>query len=981
MRRALLSWLPLVLLPCPTAAQDGAARDDSFVRSVAPALEEHCVRCHGPERQRRGLRLDSLVALRHGGQSGPAIVAGDPESSLLMRHVEGRNAKRMPPEGPPLDSGTIADLRAWIAGGCRGDDGKTIDPAELGHWAYRPIRRWSPPHISGADTPIDAFLLAKLAPLTDHFAPEADDATLTRRVWLDVVGLPPSDAEIEVVRSEHRDAAHAGDWYERLVDRALASPHFGERWAAWWLDLARYADTKGYEKDARRTIWRWRDWVIDAFDRDLPFDQFTIRQLAGDLLPDASDDDVLATAFHRNTMTNDEGGTDDEEFRVAAVIDRVNTTMEVWMGSTVGCAQCHDHKYDPIAQRDYYGLFAYFNQTADADREDEAPTMAAPTPEWKAEIDRLQAMRSKVAAELAAPVSADVLRDYEQEILGRAHARDAMAAKYGPWRYAGPFQGESFDDAYSRIFGPESPQTSDVHWTPRPDWKDGVVHTDLAGSNVAHYLERTVRTEAAGELTLSLGSDDAIVLTVGDRIVLEKKVSRAAAPDQEIVRVRVPAGETRILLKIVNGGGPAGFYFRDTGDGVDPDLRAAVQTPQAQRTAAQIARIEAGWRATAPALTAVRESIRSLDQRIAAIPAPAIPVMRELPADAQRVTHLFVRGSFLSPGEEVTPDVPSRIFPIKPEYPRNRLGLAQWIVDKDNPLTARVLVNRIWEQVFGIGLVETTEEFGQQGEPPSHPKLLDWLATDLVEHGWSIKHLLRTILCTQAYRQSSAVRADLAEADPYDRLLGHAPAVRLSAEAVRDCALSAAGLLSEKKFGPSVMPYQPEGVWQVVYSGDAWRTSEGGDQYRRGLYTFWRRTSPYPSMTTFDAPSREFCVMKRSRTNTPIQALVTLNDPAFFECARQLARLAQDGCKENDEHYPQAIVRLMFHRCTSRDPDPDELARLLQLFLDTEDELARGSAHDIETLHGLRLVEGAGRAALVVVANTILNLDECLVKR
>ena len=977
MRLPALLALSALCLAGPAWSQE-RTDPDPFVTAVRPILERACVRCHGPERQRRGLRLDSLAALRYGGQHGPAAIPGDPDASLLIRHVEGQPGHaRMPHRSPPLPKSTIETLRSWIAAGMPGDDGIRVTPADLGHWAYRPLRRSTIPTGAAATHALDAFVLAQLRPLTDHLAPPASRGRLTRRVWIDLTGLPPSIEELDRVAADEGE-----DWYERAVDRALASPHFGERWAGWWLDLARYADTKGYEKDDRRSIWRFRDWVIAAFDADMPFDQFTVRQLAGDLLENPTEDDLLATAFHRNTMTNEEGGTDDEEFRVAAVIDRVNTTFEVWMGTTVGCAQCHDHKYDPISQREYYELFAFFNQTADRDRNDEAPTIASPTPEQAEQLAVIASSIQALRARLDAPLP-DASHDaWENDLRQRIATYREMAVRFGPWQQATPYAAQSFEQAWETSYPPESGRSTNVQWTPRPDWLDGVVHTDLQGANTAHYLARTVDTRTAGFLELSLGSDDAIRLQIGDRIVSERQITRAVAADQERVRVAVPAGTTRILMKIVNGGGPAGFYFKELGDGVDPALRAALGTARESRTPAEIALLDTAHRAEAPEFATLRSTLANLEKERASMQVATTPIMRELPADAERRTHVLLRGSFLSPGEEVGPGVPARFHPLNDSWPRNRLGLAQWIVDPDNPLTARVTVNRIWEQLFGIGLVETSEDFGQQGEPASHPALLDWLAAEFVEGGWSLKRLLRTIVTSAMYRQDSAVRPELQEMDPRNRLLGHAPAVRLSAESTRDTALALAGILSPKKFGPSVMPYQPDGVWQVVYSGDKWVMSSGEDAHRRGLYTFWRRTSPYPSLVAFDAPSREFCVVRRSRTNTPIQALVTLNDPAFVECARLLAlRILREAPADDASR-----LRYGFRLCTARMPIAAEVDRLQRL-LEEERAHFRTASDDARRLVGApsahdhaEFATGA-LAAWTVVANVLLNLDEVLVKR
>lgn len=951
-------------------AQEPSRAETLWPEVLRPAIERSCVRCHGPQRQRRGLRLDSLAALRFGGQSGAVLVPGDAERSLIVKHVEGRDGKKkMPAEGEPLAPNEIAALRTWIDAGATGDDGIRVDPREFGHWAYRPVRRPDPP--LGSTHPVDAFVLARLRPLADRLAPEAPRATLVRRLWLDLTGLPPALAELD--RAEH-DASP--EWWPAAVDRALASPHFGERWAAWWLDLARYADTRGYEKDDRRSIWRWRDWVIDAFDKDLPFDRFTTLQLAGDLQPGATTDDMLATAFHRNTMTNDEGGTDDEEFRVAAVLDRVTTTFAVWMGTTINCAQCHDHKYDPISRRDFYGVYAFFDQTADADKGDESPTILTPTPEETARLAALDATLAATRAQLARPIPPAALEEFVAGLRERVRDYEAMHVELGPWRHSGPWQGADFDDAWQREFAPEHDGTRDVAWTARPDWTDGIVHADLPGTNVAHYLTRTLRTATRGRIEFALGSDDALEFRAGDRIVLEKKVSRAAAPDQERVSVDVQPGETRLLLKVVNGGGPAGFFFRAVGVEFDAPIAAAIAVDARARDAEQTAVLEAAFRERDDSLGPLRGALANLEKERAAVSVARTPVLLELPAEQRRTTRMFNRGSFLDPGDTIGPGVPGHLGPFRPEWPLDRRGLARWIVDPANPLTARVTVNRIWEQLFGRGIVETTEDFGQQGESPSHPELLDWLAAEFVARGWSLKSLLRSIVTSATYRQDSSL-PPWADQDPYNLLLGRGPALRLPAEAVRDSALAIAGLLSDRKFGPSVMPPQPEGIWRVVYSGDRWQTSAGEDAYRRGLYTFWRRTSPYPSMVTFDAPSREFCVVRRSRSNTPLQALVTLNDPAFVACARAFARRVIEEAPGDDG----ARIEHAFRLATARRPAPDERARLARLLAEERAHFA-SARDDAEQLVATPAGDDAPElAAWTMLAHVLLNLDEVLVKR
>ncbi len=775
------------------------------------------------------------------------------------------------------------------------------------HWADRPIVRPEPPTITGDSTatPLDRFVRATLQQHQLLPTLSTDRGTWLRRVALDLTGIPPTPDEVDAFVADTTAGAA-----ERQVDRLLASPRFAERWTQWWLDLARYTDSQGYEKDAlRRTMWRYRDWVLDAFASDMPLDRFTILQLAGDLLPDATDEDRLATAFHRQTMTNTEGGTDDEEFRVAAVIDRVDTTMSVWMGATAGCAQCHDHKFDPISQKEFFELFAFFDQTADNDQGDDAPLLRVPT-------------RAK--------------REQAARFADRDAAFANTAVHRGTWQLLGPVAAADFATAHRTPFAPETDgvrldiEQQGRKWLPKPEYTDGAVH-NWQGGNSAFYLYRTLTVAAATSATLALGSDDAIAVWWNGEEVLRHEIGRPAAPDQELVPVELRAGENTLLLKVTNGGGPGGFYFE-------------LQPPS--------------YTVTADA-------------------APAVPVMQELPEDKRRTTRIHRRGSFLDQGDAVLPNTPA-VWPTLPaDAPRNRLGLARWLMSRDNPRTARVLANRLWSELFGQGLVTTLEDFGSQGERPSHPELLDWLACELRDSGWSMRALLRTIVLSQTYALSSVVTPAARELDPDNRWLSRGPAFRLSGETLRDQALFVSGLLHERLGGPSVMPPQPDGIWMQIYSGERWVAAQDDDRHRRSLYTFWRRTSPHPQFLVFDAMSREACVLRRQRTNTPLQALVLWNDPQFFEAAQALGDLAMFAEPESGD---EAKVAWLWRRCLLRAPTQTECDRLVTLLRDERQRLStdRDAARQ---LAGERQELTAEAAAWTVVASVMLGLDEFVTKR
>lgn len=952
-----------------------------FNRDIRPILSNNCYACHGPDEETRAarLRLDTFEGATARTRSGDyPIVPGDPAASeLLYRVSPAAGPDIMPPmeTGKTLTAEEIATLEQWIAEGAEYQK----------HWSYVAPARPDLPAVSDPAWPrngIDHFILARLDAEGLSPSPEADKATLLRRVYLDLIGLPPSPAEVEAFLAD--DSAVA---YERVVDRLLASPRYGERWARLWLDIARYADTKGYEKDDPRTIWRYRDWVIQAFNADMPFDQFTREQLAGDLLPDPTLDQLIATAFHRNTMTNDEGGTDDEEFRNAAVVDRVNTTFEAWMGVTMACAQCHTHKYDPITLNEYFEAFAFFNQTADADRTDEAPTIATPTPAQQRAKALLSERLEQASAQFEAAVAARHARRlaaWERTLL----AQSAAEVTLGDWHVMGPVSGGNVRQLHeSELDGETQVDITKTyggyyrfeHW---PHLRDGEVHV-FEEENSAYLFYRTVTVASPQRLAVYFGSDDAIKVRLNDEVVHDHMVMRRPAPDQDRVELHLEPGTNHLLVKVSNGGSTGGFFFRIADTVLDNALMTALATAPAERTDEQRRMVLQRFADETGAAAPEKAKADAINDEIAALLAeiPTTPIMQELPEDDRRVTRVQFRGNFLDLGDEVAPGTPAVLHPFPEDAPRNRLGLAQWLTSRDNPLTARVTVNRWWEQFFGAGIVETLEEFGSQGDLPTHPELLDWLAVAFMEQGWSMKDLARKIVLSATYRQDARITPALREQDPYNRLLARGPRFRLEAEMLRDQALAAAGLLSDTMYGPSVMPYQPEGIWQIVYSSEQWETSEGDDRYRRGLYTYWRRTSPYPSFTTFDAPSREVCEIRRTRTNTPLQALTMMNDPVYIEAAQALARrvLHEGGPTDGDR------LAYAFQLVTARVPTEAERNRLARLlaservhYADAPEDAHAMASDPLGPLPDW--ADPADLAAWTVVCSVILNLDETLTK-
>ena len=1024
----------LVLLDPAARAEVDPDRDavPSFNLEVRPILSR-CLACHGPDAAARlaDLRLDrreDAVANRRGGR---VIDPDRPEASLLLHRVVSDDPDLvMPPpgNGRPLDESEIDVLRRWIEAGAPFErHWAWVSPTESdpipdagGDWAVRDLDRYvARAHESEGTTP----------------SPEADLATLCRRVSIDMIGLPPSPEEIDRVLADAGDRGH-DTAYEAWVDRLLADEAFGERWARVWLDVARYADTRGYEADRRRTMWPWRDWVIRAFNEDLPFDRFTVAQLAGDLVEGADDDLVLATAFHRNTMTNDEGGTRDEEFRVAAVVDRVNTTFTAWMGITAECAACHDHKYDPLSTEEYYRLMAFFNTTRDADRNDEQPLL-----EWLEEEDRRR--RSGLREERR---SIEDRRDLAVRDLP-LRSIDLPGDRIPLLPDVRPPGAVPMDDAPGGRF------RWDDRIDPPPGWRRARRLDVGPGATAQHYFadvaadlritvlegdrfEAWFRLDPAnppasvmiqlhaleggwehraylGQRGFPLGTED-----TGSRRHLGDLPAPGAWSRLEFTAEQVGLEPGSVVTGVAcstrgddDGGGLHWGAVSLVRDGAEPP--AWLQDPEAwaraeasvqgrglpSEVAAAISPGLAGdaeaaeiyrrhwrgevWPSGLLATEELRGELSRIDRDIAAIDASAhkVPVLREQMESERRVTHVLTRGDWLSPGAAVSPGVPGFLHGLESAGEPDRLALAEWIVDEQNPLTARVHVNRVWERFFGLGLVETQEDFGTQGIPPRHQDLLDHLARRFMGLGWSHKALCREIATSATYRQSSSASNEAWETDPRNESLARGPRFRLEAEAIRDAALSVSGRLSPERFGPPVFPPQPDGVWQVVYSGDSWTTSDGDDRYRRGLYTFWRRTSPHPAMTTLDAGSRETCSVRRIRTNTPLQALVLLNDRSFVEAA---GGLAVRGILEGGADPADSITR-SFRLALGRSPADEELKVLVRLQATEAGRFAARPDEATRLLEAARAsvpdgVESSRLAAEVVVCNVILNLDEFLVR-
>jgi hypothetical protein len=985
----------------------GAAEKVQFNRDVRPILSDRCFSCHGPDRASRmsTLRLDQETSAR------AAIVPGDPARSPLYQRITSNNpGQRMPPQylgHDKLPAAQIETLRHWI------EQGGAYEP----HWSFvAPKRPALPAGLANPDwarNPIDRFLLAPMEREGLRPSKSADRATLLRRVSLDLTGLPPAPAELDAFLKDS-----SADAYERLVDRLLASPRYAERMAIRWLEAGRYADTNGYQSDGPRDMYRWRDWVIDAFHTNMPFDRFTVEQIAGDLLPNATPSQKIATAFNRNHRTSAEGGIVDEEFRVEYVADRTETTATVWLGLTAGCARCHDHKYDPITQKEFYQLFAFFNNVPERgfvyNFGNEEPYIKAPLPEQQRRLDAFD--RSIAAAEKRVDALASRSRKAEQKWERRARKQlEDWTVTQGQTLHEPlgkkQFDGKEFFTSKADIgrLNYRDPFTF-AAWI-KPESKTGAILSKsddyFEGQGHGLYLiDGKLRLHVIfrwTDLGMRVETEDALPLDQWQHVIATYDGSMKASG----VHLYVDGREQKLKVLFdqciwpidskepfrIGAGG--GLRFKGAIDDVRVYKRALNEREAAvlpmRESIAQIAAMPAPSRSEAqrdklhmcfiekyaPAkvtkgrgeLSALRaERQRYLDM------IPTVMVMAE--RTERRDTFLLKRGAYDAPGEKVEPGTPAVLPPMKREWPANRLGLARWLVDRENPLTARVAVNRYWEMMFGAGLVKTVEDFGAQGEWPVQAELLDWLAVEFMESGWDVKHVLRTIVTSAAYRQSSKVTPELLEKDPENRFVSRGPRFRLPPEMVRDQALAWSGLLVEKVGGPSVKPYQPPGLWQELAGGRGYEPEKGEGLYRRSLYTYWKRTVAPPGMITFDSPSREVCVVRQTRTDTPLQALHLMNDTIYLEAARQLA-VRMLG--ENDR------LGFGFRTVLSRPPRKDEIEAL-------EKTLNRFSTyyktHPEEAVQYLKQGESkvdaryeAGElAAFTAVASMLMNTDEAVNK-
>ena len=1006
----------LILLGLSVAA---SAAEVSFSRDVRPLLSDHCFACHGPDETSRmaGLRLDT--------QEGAAAVLtpGNAQASKLFQRINHeQEVARMPPPGfdRKLSAEQIETVRQWI------DQGADWES----HWSYTTPQRSVPPAIDGAVSPIDQFVRARLAAEGLKPSPEADKAKLLRRLSFDLTGLPPTPEETAAFLADD-----SPDAYEKQVERLFNSPRYGERMAMRWLDLARYADTHGFHIDSHREMWPWRDWVINAYNQNMPFDQFTIEQLAGDLLPDPTRDQLVATGFNRNHMINFEGGAIPEEYHVEYVVDRVETTAAVWLGMTMGCARCHDHKYDPIAQKDFYRFFAFFNTVdekgLDGTQGNAQPFLEVPSQSQAAERERLERELKQARADLDEAELTRLQFEWEDTALSTVPMppEKGLQARFG------------FDDelgAAKLVRGQISHSDGQVGRALKFDGGQELsLETRVDAEKpftAAFWFNTGMRYGTTivdqGDFSVTMGPTEKVpgeyethgrllVRLEDQRFETKEKVTSRAWHHVAVTGGKRPGifvdGEALALeptgkapaaqahdLWLGAQGGPAGVF-----DGEVDEIRLydrALSPQEAEALAVHhpkrvlLAEPDPDCDQQEALRVYFRERFapkkhREAWARIGELKASLVGLKSAIPTSMvmtemadPRETFVLGRGDYRNQTEKVEAKTPATLPPLPAGEPSNRLGLARWLVSPENPLTARVEVNRQWELFFGTGLVKSAEDLGSQGEAPSHPELLDWLAVELVESGWDVRRIQRLIVSSATYRQSSRSTPELNESDPENRFLARGPRFRLPAETVRDNALYVSGLLEEKVGGPSVNPYQPPGLWEDVSYGDrftaqSFEQDHGEALYRRSMYTFWKRTAPPPSLSAFDAPDREKCTIRRARTNTPLQALALLNDPTYVEASRALAeRLLTEAADDPGKRLERA-----YELALSREPNGRERDLLLTL-LNRELETFQADPEAAKALLSVgespwpKKLDAAELAAWTTVSSTILNLDETITK-
>lgn len=1057
-----------------------SARKIDFVKDVQPIFETKCLSCHGAKKQESAFRLDHKASALRGGDIGRAIVPGKSGESPLMRYVAGLDPDiKMPPEGERLTAAQIAILRAWIDQGAEWPASASVELKSKGadHWAFKSPVRPRVPHvrpmadgrkpmavITNPRTPIDNFIIDRLQREGLTLSPETDRITWLRRVSLDLIGLPPTIDEVDAFVADS-----SADAFEKQVQRLLASPHYGERWARHWLDAARYADSDGFEKDKSRQVWFYRDWVVGAFNRDLGYDQFLTEQLAGDLLPNATQDQLVATGFLRHSMLNEEGGVDPEQFRMDAMFDRMDAIGKAMLGLTIQCAQCHDHKFDPLTQRDYYRLFAFLNndheaqsvvyseaermQISDLRREvnDLEDELRRATPDWQQRLAEWESAVSPRPSALAPQPWTTLHLTHIGDNGQRYFVQDdgsILVAGYAPTKFSAVFQSQPLDlknitairiellnDPNLPCNGPGRSFMGTCALT------EISVEANNAGSPVAtkqpvklvsatadygnperelepNFDDKSKKRRITGPVEFAIDGKDDTAWGI------DAGPGRRNQPRNAVFVFEKPIGDEsgtvlKVTLKQNHGGWNSDDHMNNNlgrfrlsvttaanpvADSVPPRVRVILAIPRDQRSPSQQAAVFSHWRTTLTEFASFNNRIEAAWKRWPSGSTQLVLMPREQP----RETRMLARGDFLKPMKPVSAGVPAFLVGQVSNLPRqqardvvpsktedgqvenlphgDRLTFARWLTDRQHPTTARVIVNRVWQAYFGTGLVSTSEDFGTQSEPPSHPELLDWLAVEFMEHGWSFKHLHRLITSSATYRQSSRVTPELYERDQFNRLLARFPRQRVEGEIVRDIALAASGLLNDKLSGPAIFSPSPAFLYQppASYGPFTWTEETGAERYRRGLYTFRRRSTPYPMLTNFDTPNADAACVKRTRSNTPLQALTTLNEVVFLECARTLAvlTLAEGGSDDATR------LAFAFRRCVSRPPSETEREMLLKLLSQQRTKFAQPdakpwevAANDLANPPPLpNNTTPSDAAAWTIVARVLLNLDETVTR-
>jgi hypothetical protein len=1046
----LLSSIELYGAPAETKLPAPAQRKISFVKDIHPILTNSCWECHGPEKQKGGLRLDQKEAALKGGDTGPLLVAGKSAESLLIQAVAGtkEDLARMPKKKEPLTDEQIGILRAWIDQGADWPETAVTIPTRKDpskHWAFKPPSLPSVPRIKNARlarNPVDNFVFARLEKEGLTPSPEAEKIILLRRLSLDLIGLPPTIAEVDAFLADK-----SKDAYEKQVERLLASPHYGERWGRQWLDAARYADSDGFEKDKLRSVWFYRDWVINALNHDLPYDEFVIEQLAGDRLPNATQNQIVATGFLRNSMVNEEGGVDPEQFRMDAMFDRMDCVGKSVLGLTIQCAQCHDHKYDPLKQEEYYRMFACLNDNHEAQRVVYSPEeqmkvanlsremkdletgLRHTTPGWEERLakweetvknDQPQWIVLKPVVDEISTGGEKYVPQPDGSLIAQGYAPTKHTVKMtvtnalqnitafrlellmdpnlpcgGPGRsFKGTcalteFKAEAMDAqaTTNKVVIKFSKATSDFEQPEAP--------------LESNFDDKSDKKRVTGPVAFAIDGNNETAWGIdagpGRRNQERKAVFQCAT------NVGFPGGTVLVFHLAQNHGGwnsddlmnnnlgsfriSATTNANAVADPLPKRVRDLLDVPREQRSPAQVAAIFGYWRTTLPEFKEANQKIEALWAQWPQGSTALTLMARETP----RETHILKRGDWLKPTTAVSSGVPAFLHPLDKTESSGlgtdpRLAFARWLVDKRSPTTARVLVNRLWQTYFGTGIVATSEDFGMQSEAPSHPELLDWLACEFMNNGWSVKYMHRLIVTSATYRQSSKIASELYAKDPYNRLLARGPRLRVEAEIVRDIALSTSGLLNPKVGGPSIFSPAPEFLFQppASYAPFPWKEETGPDRYRRALYTFRRRSTPYPVLQVFDAPNGDFSCVRRMRSNTPLQALASLNENVFVECAQALARktLQEGGPTDTDR------INYAFKRTLARLPSPEEKTDLQDLLEKQEKRIAEGWVNPNEIATGKNevpkdLPKGTTPkqlAAYTIVSRVLLNLDETITK-